>query len=182
MSSLVNTIILITLLTCSPCAAASPVLIEGRQSCGEGVQKICYGAPSGTAQNIDPADVEFLAANIRYEARRDPSNLAFFNMPPSANFQCEEWTIASEGTVVVLAKHTSARLNTTVLAEDIANTLDGGENSTAEQVRNSILGCGENGGQVGLIYDKDNKAYNSETYKGWKATPSGLVIKVVHAA
>ena len=178
MSGLVK-IALITLLACSY-TAASPVL-EARQSCSEGVQKICYGAPSGTAQNIDPDDLAFPAANIRYDARMDPNKLAFFNMPPNANFQCEEWTIASEGTVIVLAKHTSARLNTTVLYEDIANTLDGGEKATDEQKKNSILGCGKNGGQVGLVYDQNNKAYNSETYKGWKATPSGLVIKVVHA-
>lgn len=60
-------------------------------------------------------------------------------MPPNANFQCEGWTIASEGTVIVLAKHTSARLNTTVLYEDIANTLDGGEKPTAGQLKDSVL-------------------------------------------
>ncbi|KAK3997775.1 hypothetical protein QBC44DRAFT_363967 [Cladorrhinum sp. PSN332] len=181
MSSLIKTTLL-TLLVCSYTTTASP-LLEPRQSCGEGTQKICYGLPSGTPQNIDPADLEFLAANIRYDARKNgPNNPTFFNMPPNANFQCEEWTIASEGTVIVLAKHTSARLNTTVLAEDIANTLDGGEGATPDQIQNSILGCGENGGQVGLIYDKNNQAYNDERYKGWKATPSGLVIKVVRAA
>ncbi|KAK3347124.1 hypothetical protein B0T25DRAFT_593013 [Lasiosphaeria hispida] len=179
MSSLVKTT-LVALLAFSY-AAASPML-EARQSCGEGTQRVCYGAPDGTPQNIDPDDLEYLAASIRNDARKDPNKLAFLNMLPNSNFQCEEWTIASEGTVLVLVKHTSARLNTTVLYEDIANTLDGGEKATADQKKSSILGCGKNGGQLGLVYDKNNKAYNTETYKAWKATPSGLVIKVVHPA
>ncbi|KAH8898659.1 hypothetical protein GQ53DRAFT_816894 [Thozetella sp. PMI_491] len=179
MSTLFKTV-LITLLACS-CITASPML-EARQSCGEGTQHICYGAPDGQAQNIDPDDLDYLVANIRHVASKDPSKPAFFNMPPNSNRQCEEWTIASEGTVLVLAKHTSAQLNTTVLYQDIANTLDGGEKATAEQKQNSILGCGKNGGQLGLVYDKNNTVYNTDTYKTWKATPSGLVIKVVHAA
>ncbi len=171
---------LITLLACSY-VAASPIL-EARQSCGEGMQHICYGAPDSQAQGIDPDDLLYLVDSIRHDASKDPSTPAFFNMPPNSKHQCEEWTIATEGTVLVLAKHTSAQLNTTVLYQDIANTLDGGPNATAEQKKASILGCGKNGGQVGLVYDKNNAAYNSEAYKAWKATPSGLVIKVVHSA
>ncbi|KAK1750484.1 hypothetical protein QBC47DRAFT_365367 [Echria macrotheca] len=172
--------LLLALAATSSLTTATPTL-SPRQACGEGTQKICYGAPTGTAQNIDPDDLSYLAASIRFNARKDAKNPAFFNMPANANFQCEEWTIASEGTVMVLAKHTSARLNTTVLYEDIANTLDGGEKPTDAQLKASVLGCGKNGGQVGLIYNATNAAYTSETYKAWKATPSGLVIKVVRA-
>ena len=81
----------------------------------------------------------------------------------------------------MLVKHTSARLNSTVLSEDIANTFDGGENAADEQVKKSILGYGKSGSQVGVFYDKDNKAYNTDEFRNSKAMPSGLVIKVVHS-
>ncbi|KAK4221943.1 hypothetical protein QBC38DRAFT_376165 [Podospora fimiseda] len=170
MSPLLKTALLTLILSLT---SASSSLLP-RQSCGKGTQKICYGQPTGTPQNIEPSDLEYLAAVIRYDARKNgPQNPGWFNMPPNPNFQCEEWTIASEGTVMILVKHTSARLNTTVLAEDIAKTLDDAEGG--------ILGCGENGGQRGVIYDKGDQRYNDERYKSWKSTPEGLVIKVVRA-
>ncbi|KAK0750811.1 hypothetical protein B0T18DRAFT_455888 [Schizothecium vesticola] len=161
-------------------AAASPTL-EPRQLCGEGIRHICHGAPDGTPQNVNPDDIAYLAASMRNDAHQNVNGNSFFTMPPNIKFQCEEWAIAHEGTVLVLVKHTSARLNSTVLSEDIANTLDRGENATDEQVKKSILGCGKSGGQVGVLYDKDNKAYNTDEFKNSKATPSGLVIKVVHS-
>ncbi|KAK4214190.1 hypothetical protein QBC37DRAFT_462305 [Rhypophila decipiens] len=156
-----------------------------RQSCGEGAQTVCYGSPSGTPQNIDPEDLSYLAATLRYNAQAHLSTTKepqFFTMPPNNNFQCEEWTIAQEGTVMLLAKHTSARLNTTVLTEDIANTLDGGANPSAAQKKSSPLGaCGKNGGQMGVVYNQTRAEYNTPAYKNSKATPSGLVLKVLHA-
>lgn len=102
-------------------------------------------------------------------------------MPANTEFQCEEWSIQREATVLILVKHTSARLSSTVLALDIANTLDGGENATDEERAKSLLGCETNGGQMGLVFDASNPAYTGETYKSWKTTPSGLIIKVVRA-
>jgi len=169
---------------------ASPtatMLLAPRQACGEGTQHLCYGQPDGTPQNIDPEDVTYLASKIRFEARKaasanpDSTLPVYFNMPANAEFQCEEWSIQREASVLILVKHTSARLNSTVLALDIANTLDGGENATDEQRAKSLLGCGTNGGQMGLVFDASNPAYTGETYKSWKTTPSGLVIKVVRA-
>lgn len=51
--------------------------------------------------------------------------------------------------------------------------------------RNGEIGrysaVGELGDGAGWL-DKNDRAYNTDEYKSSKATPSGLVIKVVHSA
>lgn len=46
-------------------ASASPALVA-RQSCDEGSKRVCYGKDGGSSQNLDPADVEYVASYLRF--------------------------------------------------------------------------------------------------------------------
>jgi len=169
--------IMLSFLT-APFVLPSPVL-EGRKSCGEGAKLICYGSPDGQNQHVDPEDVAYLAALVRRDARKDPNNPPFYIMPANNNFACEEWGLGSEGTVLAVVKHNSARRNSSVLLEDIANTIDGGERATKEQINKSLLGCGDHDGQLAVIVNTSHPAYNTDAYKASKAAPSDLIVKIV---
>lgn len=45
--------------------SASPALFP-RQSCDEGNKRVCYGKDGGDSQNLDPADVEYVASYLRF--------------------------------------------------------------------------------------------------------------------
>jgi hypothetical protein len=80
---------------------------------------------------------------------------------------------------MVLIKQTSGRYNSSVLLEDVANTLDGGLNATATSLKNSILGCGTNGGMIRIQWNSSNPIYKSDKYLVTKAKPDNLIMKLV---
>ena len=45
---------------------------------------------------------------------------------------CGEWSVYARGSVLITAKHLSQTINSSVLFEDIATTIDGGVNASAE--------------------------------------------------
>ncbi|KAK0616642.1 hypothetical protein B0T14DRAFT_413068, partial [Immersiella caudata] len=112
----------------------------------EGTQRVCYGYIGGLPQNIDLDELEYIVAGFRGETADRPK---FLTMPANPNLQgCDEWTMGEPvGSVLVLAKHTLKRANSSVLLDDTADTIDGGLNATPEQRAKSIMGCGINGGQ-----------------------------------
>jgi hypothetical protein len=63
--------------------------------------------------------------------------------------------------------------------EDIATTIDGGEGATAAQRKAALIGCAQNGGQMGVVVDTKNAAYSSTVFKNSKAKADGIVIKLV---
>lgn len=92
-------------------------------------------------------------------------------MPASGN-TCQEWAIPvpGAGTVLALAKHTTPFVATSVLYEDLAATID---------AAGGLLECSEGGGQMPVKVNKTNPAYTSAEYKGTKARPDGITIKLV---
>lgn len=67
------------------------------------------------------------------------------NMVPTKARNCAEWSLYTISTTMILGKHISPTLNSSVLFEDIANTIDGGNPSTNPadaQVGASLLGVG----------------------------------------
>jgi hypothetical protein len=49
------------------------------------------------------------------------------------------------GTVMILGKHIDPKLDSTILVEDIENTIDGGDlatNRSAAKIKLSLTGCG----------------------------------------
>ncbi|TGJ81709.1 hypothetical protein E0Z10_g7045 [Xylaria hypoxylon] len=180
-----KTAALFALLTASLAAAApslKPRLVQKR-ACGETADLICYGTNGGTPQNINPDDIAWAAQYLRNIAQvNNGTDGTFWNMPPAND--CEEWQLplAFGETVLSLAKHINPRINSSVLFEDTANTIDGGANPTAESFANSLLGaCGTDGGMIGVYVNASNPAYLTPRYVSSRATPGGVIIKIVHS-
>jgi hypothetical protein len=101
-------------------------------------------------------------------------------MPSIGDFDCEEWSLLDEGTVLMLAKHNEPRVDSKVLWEDIANAIDGGEGATDAQKQKSLLGgCGTYGGQLGVKVNTTNPAYATDDFKSGNVTNKGILIKIV---
>jgi hypothetical protein len=132
-----------------PAATAALLLAASASAqCGEGVQKLCYGANGGTSQDLNFDDLQYVADYLRYIGETQPG--ALFTMP--GGFTCQEWGIdvPGAGTVLPLAKQTGPRVTPSVLYVDIADTIDGGANATPAQRSASLLGCAAQGGQIGI--------------------------------
>ncbi|EGX97038.1 hypothetical protein CCM_01697 [Cordyceps militaris CM01] len=172
---LFHTITGFALLSLTTASAIAP-----RAGCGEGTQKICYGVDGGTSQNIDPEDVQYVAEYLRSLSAENEGKNKFWTMPKSID--CAEWSLPvfNAGTVLALVKHIDNRVLSSVLFEDLAMAIDGGKNA-ADKGKNELLGCGRNGGQVGVTANTSNPLYNSADYKSSGAKPTGLVIKLVKA-
>jgi hypothetical protein len=159
--------------------AQSAILLPSA-TCGEKAAQVCYGKPDGTAQNVNLDDLAYVAAYLRYYGQStDPPQA--LTIPATSPFECAEWSLYVSGTVMALAKHINPKVNSTVLFEDIANTIDGGETATDAQKKASLTGCGQNGGSVGVLVNKANPYYATDAFKKSGATTDGLIIKIVKA-
>ena len=95
-------------------------------------------------------------------------------MTAASAANCAECSVYTHGTVLVTAKHINSTLNSSVLFSD------GGAGATAAQQAAAIIGCGTNGGALGVKYNATNVQYNSSASAcpiGY--TPDGILIKVV---
>lgn len=155
-----------------------PLSLLAKRSCGETAPQVCYGVDGGESQNIDPEDIAYAAAFLRYQA--DTNDNPIWNMP--SEFDCSEWTLplAGAGTVLALAKHINPRTNSGVTYTDLARTIDGGADATDEQRAASLLGaCAKNGGQMGVTVDLTDAAYNTTEYLASGMKPKDIIIKLV---
>lgn len=151
-----------------------------KRTCGETNGRVCYGIGGGEAQNIDEADIAYAASYLRFLAEN--SNNPLWTMPPE--FDCSEWglPIADAGTVLVLAKHTKPRTNSSVTYYDLARTIDGGAQATSAQMAESLLGaCGSGGGMMGVTVDDKDPAYSTPAYKASGAKHQDIIVKIVRA-
>jgi hypothetical protein len=87
--------------------------------------------------------------------------------------------VSGSGSVLALAKYINPRINSSVLY--MANTIDGGVNGSEEDKKKSMLGCGANGGMIGVKTDPKNPEYATDEYKARKYKPEGILIKLVRA-
>ena len=161
--------------------ASAMTLLPEDTGCLEKGAKLCFGSSSGGAsQNLDPGDISYAASYLRnYGSSTTPP--AMLTMAPSTKAQCDEWTLYTIGTTLILGKHINPRANSSVLFTDIANTIDGGDTATDSQAAAAILGCGANGGSMEVVVDKTNAAYLTSDYTKYKNTPTGIIIKLVTA-
>lgn len=173
--------LLASILTISQATAS--FLQQRDQLCNEKGTKICYGAPTGTSQKVNLDDVAYAAAYLRaYGQSSDPALM--LTMLPTKATECDEWTLYTTGTVMILGKHIDPKVNSTILFEDIATTIDGGDPATkpsAAKVKASLTGCGVNGGSMNVTVDKTRKEYKTAEYIKSKAVNSGIIIKIVKA-
>lgn len=82
--------------------------------------------------------------------------------------------------MLALAKHTNNRNISSILYSDLAAAINGSVGSP-DKGQNEQLGCGKNGGQMGVIANTADPLYNMDDYKNSGATPEGIVIKLVRA-
>lgn len=153
--------------------------LRPRALCTEGIDLICYGVSNGgTPQALDPDDVAYVASYLRFVGQQNEGADARWTMPAEGD-TCSEWglPVPGAGTVLALAKHVDPAVTSSVLYEDLANTIDGGEDGT--DAATALAECGANGGQKGVVYDAGNAAYKTDEYTASGATPAGIVIKLV---
>ncbi len=74
----------------------------------------------------------------------------------------------------------AGRSSDTILYEDLAMAIDGGKGSS-DKGQNELLGCGKDGGQMGVMANTSNPLYNMAEYKSNGAKPNGIIIKLVKA-
>ncbi|CEJ81139.1 hypothetical protein VHEMI01284 [[Torrubiella] hemipterigena] len=84
------------------------------------------------------------------------------------------------GSVLAVAKHVNARVKSSILYEDVATAIDGGRDAK-DAGANELLGCGKNGGQMGVAANLTNPLYSTKAHKDSGAKPEGIIIKLVKA-
>lgn len=109
--------------------------------------RLCYSEGNGTPQNVDLEDVAFIAKYLRsYSRQIKPGR--FLTMDAKDTAGRGEWSVYSRRSTLVTVKHINDTVDSSVLFEDIATAIDGGEKATPEQQQAALLGCGVNGGAV----------------------------------
>ena len=182
------------LAACSLCPAAAfpaaadvgskpvaPALMR-RECLGEAPTLLCYTwqNAAGRPQHVSVDDVVFSANYLRSYGRGTRAG-RMLTMLAADTPDCGEWTIYTRGTVRVAAKHIDPSVNSSVLYEDIANTIDGGAAGNADEVKKpSILDCGMDGGAFGVQANTASPAYSSDAFVAANYTASGIIIKIVH--
>ena len=91
---------------------------------------------------------------------------------------CAESLLYSHGTAAAYVKKVDLTFDSSVLFEEIANTIDGGK--TATTTRN-LLSCDYAGGSLGVNVNATAKACTSKSYIANGYKPAGLLIKIVAA-
>ncbi|OAA78456.1 hypothetical protein LEL_05279 [Akanthomyces lecanii RCEF 1005] len=93
-----------------------------------------------------------------------------------------KWSLPmpNAGTVLTLTKHINNREFSSILYKDLAAAIIGGKD-TSNKGKNELLGCGKNGGQIGVTANTSNPLYNTANYKNSGAKPNSIIIKLVKA-
>ncbi|KAI5463677.1 hypothetical protein BGZ63DRAFT_382041 [Mariannaea sp. PMI_226] len=157
------------------------VLVAARAvaaDCGEPTKLHCYNGPDDSPQDVTIEDITYAGNYLRaYGWEVDGGR--FLTMTAKAAPDCAEWTIFPHGSVIVLAKHINPDKDSSVLYEDVANTIDGGQQR--DEVGPALIQCLADGGAAGVYFNSSNPAYNTEEYKKSGYTPEGILIKIVNA-
>lgn len=138
---------------------------------------LCYTEPDNVPQDVLVEDVVFIAAYLRsYGAQIRTGRL--FNMAAADAPDCGEWLLYAHGTAQAFAKHIDNTVNSSVLFADIATTIDGGANANSTAQAAALIGCGTDGGSLGVAVNITNPTYSGPTYPAGYET-SGILIKIV---
>ncbi|KAL1893532.1 hypothetical protein Sste5346_006361 [Sporothrix stenoceras] len=156
--------------------ALRQVLPRASEICyGESTSLFCYKKPNGTLKNVDVADVKYIGAYLRHYGRQNPNKPAFYTMLAPDTPDCAEWGLFTRGSAQALAKHIGENTNTSVLYEDIANTIECGESPTDASRAAAIIGCLSDGGLLDVLTNASNPAYQTTDYTSSGYTSSGIL-------
>ncbi|KAK4164602.1 hypothetical protein QBC43DRAFT_378486 [Cladorrhinum sp. PSN259] len=163
----------------APGFVAGPRATVAARTCleAETASRLCYTAPDNIPQEVLLDDVKFIASYLRaYGAQTRAGRL--FNMAATDAPDCGEWQLYSHGTAQAFAKHINNTVNSSVLFADIANTIDGGINNNSTQQEAALVGCGTDGGSMGVVVNATHPTYSGSTYPIGYET-GGIMIKIV---
>ncbi|KFX87605.1 hypothetical protein V497_00845 [Pseudogymnoascus sp. VKM F-4516 (FW-969)] len=135
----------------------------------------CYNGEWDTPQEVDVADVSYVAAYLRAYGR-ETRNGRLLTMTAETAPDCGEWTLYARGTAMAVAKKINMTIDSAVLFEDVANTIDGG---TGPIKSGGLYRCGADGGSLGVRVNTTAPAYTLPTYLSAGYQPDGIIIKVV---
>ncbi|OIW25391.1 hypothetical protein CONLIGDRAFT_685237 [Coniochaeta ligniaria NRRL 30616] len=155
--------------------------VASEETCysSEGGSLLCYRSPSGEPQTVDVANVSYIAAYLRRYGRTNPCKPGFYTMLAQDTADCAEWTLYTRGSALALAKHVDPAVNTSVLFDDMATTIDGGgDTATDAQKRAAIIGCLSDDGSLGVVVNATNPAYVTEEYvaSGYQPDPTAIIM------
>jgi hypothetical protein len=142
---------------------------------------LCYRDKSGVPQGATVSDVAYIGQYLRRYGRQNPRKPGFFTMLAADTADCAEWSVDTRGTALALAKHLDPTVNSSVLFDGIAATIDGGDKATDAQKQAAIVGCLSDGGSLGVLVNASNPAYQTDDYLASGYTPQGILIKIVHS-
>ncbi|KAI1812913.1 hypothetical protein GGS20DRAFT_511445 [Poronia punctata] len=138
----------------------------------------CYTSPDNIPQDVTVSDVRFIASYLRsYGAQVRTGRI--FSMAATDAPDCGEWLLYAHGTAQAFAKHVDNTVDSAVLFADIATTIDGGVNGNGNST--GLLGCGTDGGSLGVVVDSTNPTYSGSTYPAGFVT-EGIIVKIVAAS
>lgn len=103
-------------------------------------------------------------------------------MPAEAEPDCAEWTLYARKSALALGTHIGYAKNSSVLFEDIANTIDGGATATDPAKQKAIIGYLSSGGSLGVVVNTSRSVYSSDKYKQAGNVPEGILVKIVSNA
>lgn len=144
----------------------------------EPTYEICYNVTNGaTPQNLMLADLSYTAGYLRYYGGKkgDPQ---FYTMELPAADNCAEWQVTVKGSTLIVAK-LIGNSAASVLFDDIAATIDGGPKATPAQVAAALLGCGSDGGQIGVAVNTTDPRYQLPQFTNGTYVNTGIIIKAV---
>ena len=145
---------------------------------GDRVAKTCYGSPNGGPQNLVVDDIVSAAVYLRSYGR-STSPPRFLTIPALGPDNCTFAVLYTYGTVAVKLKHYNFTETTSVLFEDIANAIDGGETPTATSLERSVISCGWKGGSIGVTANATRPEYHSPEFLASRAITDGFVVGLV---
>lgn len=97
----------------------------------------------GESQQLDLEDIQYIADSLRYISDNNQGAAKFWNMPKAID--CAEWSlpVSCDCTVLALAKYINPRLDSGILYEDLAATIDGGKGASDEAKKASVTSSPE---------------------------------------
>lgn len=143
------------------------------------ISRRCFGSPNGGPENLKVEDIAAAAAYIRSYGR-STTPARFLTMNPLGNNNCMQDTLYKIGTVRVVAKHTSSTNTTSVLFEDFANAIDGGESPTTESLAKSVISCDWKGGQISVSASATRPEYHTQEFLASGASTEGMVVMIIN--
>ncbi|PHH64743.1 hypothetical protein CDD81_4005 [Ophiocordyceps australis] len=158
-------------------SAFKPSQVHATGCHGETPSLYCYDGKGDTPQNVDTDDIAYVAKALRNYGRETEEG-RFLTMTASNAPDCAEWTLYTYHTVLVLAKHVFTTVDSSVLFEDIARTIDGGQ-AISDDMHKGIIGCHNNGGARAVLVNETHPSYHSDEYRKSGYSPNGILIKIV---